>query len=794
MSRLQHRRLLLASASFAAALGGHTAAQAQAAVGEVVVTARRVEERLQDVPISITVVDQDRLTKANISSAQDLTKVVPGLSVDGRYASEQSTFAIRGFSQQLRTSAAVGTYFAEVVAPRGSGLVLQGGDGAGPGSLFDLQNVQVLKGPQGTLFGRNTTGGAVLLVPQRPTDHFEGYVEGTVGNFDMRRLQAVVNVPIAEQVRLRLGVDKQKRDGYAKNVSGIGPKDFYDVDYTALRASLVLDITPSIENYTIASHLQSKTNGSMPQIVRANPATAIGRLVAGQVARRIASGDDYQLEQKLINPKAMTRQFQIINRTTWIATDDLTVKNIISYSTFVQDSRFDIFGANTLTSPISYISTGSSFNLDGYHTSDQKNFTEELQFVGKAVDGRLNWQSGLYYEHSTPGGLTSSGAPSNGSVCLISGFSTFADTRCTSGTASPNNGRIEYINMAAYAQATYAITDQLKATAGVRYTWDRVRGWGQGFSAAYRPATPGQFVGPTITGCASGFPVATGCVFRGRTSDKKPTWTLNLQYNLTPDAMVYGTYSRGYKQGGVTPSNPGGVPFYGPEKLDTYELGAKLSFQGAVSGNFNVAGFYSKLQNQQILVGLQDTTGVLPNATSVLNAGKSRMYGVDVDSALRFGRLFRVDAAATYLETKIVSMSLPPFPGYNVQQFPPAGGPLNFAPKWSGTVAGTFIVPTPQELGKIEVSASYRLASRYLTGSATSRSDPVRQVDLNLDWRGVGGKPVDVAVFATNVTKQFMYTYVSSLFGTFGFDSGYIGQPRMYGVRVRARFGEGAWN
>jgi iron complex outermembrane receptor protein len=138
----------------------------------IIVTARRVEERLQDVPISISVVDQERLAKANIVNATDLAKVVPGLSVQSRYSPEMSTFSIRGFSQELRTSASVGTYFADVVSPRGGGGSLQGGDGAGAAYLFDLQNVQVLKGPQGTLFGRNTTGGAVVLVPRKPTARF----------------------------------------------------------------------------------------------------------------------------------------------------------------------------------------------------------------------------------------------------------------------------------------------------------------------------------------------------------------------------------------------------------------------------------------------------------------------------------------------------------------------------------------------------------------------------------------------------------------------------------------------
>src|SRR5687768_8121444 len=140
---------------------------------EVIVTARRREESVQDVPISISVFDQETLNERNVTNAADLANYTPSLNVNTRFGPDQASFSIRGFTQELRTTASVGVYFADVVAPRGGGSITAG-DGAGPGAFFDLQNVQVLKGPQGTLFGRNTTGGAVLLVPQKPTYDLEG--------------------------------------------------------------------------------------------------------------------------------------------------------------------------------------------------------------------------------------------------------------------------------------------------------------------------------------------------------------------------------------------------------------------------------------------------------------------------------------------------------------------------------------------------------------------------------------------------------------------------------------------
>src|SRR5882757_2471951 len=178
---------------------------------EVIVTARRVEERAQDVPISMTVFDQQQLTNRNVVNAADLSAYVPSLSSNSNFGAENSSFAIRGFVQDAGTAPSVAVYFADVVALRGPTQGVQAGDGAGPGNFFDLQNVQVLKGPQGTLFGRNTTGGAVLFVPQKPTSNLEGYVEASGGNFDMKRVQAAFNAPVGDKFRFRIALDHNSR-------------------------------------------------------------------------------------------------------------------------------------------------------------------------------------------------------------------------------------------------------------------------------------------------------------------------------------------------------------------------------------------------------------------------------------------------------------------------------------------------------------------------------------------------------------------------------------------------------
>lgn len=279
--RVSFQAILLSNAislfaGFISPAFGQNIAGDDRAGSDIVVTARRMEERLQDVPISITVFNQQQISDRNMVNAQDLANYTSSLSANGNFGSENSTFAIRGFNQDIGTPASVGVYFADVVAPRGVGSGIVVGDGAGPGYFFDLQNVQVLKGPQGTLFGRNTTGGAILFVPHKPTDRLEGYVEGSYGNYDMVRAQAMLNVPLRDTARFRVAVDRQKRDGYLKNDTGIGPRDYSDMNYIAIRASLAVDLTPDLENYMIASYTNSDTNGFLQKVIACNPAAGLG--------------------------------------------------------------------------------------------------------------------------------------------------------------------------------------------------------------------------------------------------------------------------------------------------------------------------------------------------------------------------------------------------------------------------------------------------------------------------------------------------------------------------------------
>lgn len=373
---------------------------------EVIVTARRKMESIQDVPISMTVLDQRQINAANLSSAGDLSLITPSLQSNNRFGPDSTQFSIRGFTQEGRTTASVGTYFAEVIAPRGANTSVSG-DGAGPGDLFDLENVQVLKGPQGTLFGRNTTGGAVVLTPVKPTDQLEGYLEASAGNYGMWRTQGVINIPMTDWARLRLGIDRQERDGHLKNRSGIGPKDMANIDYTSFRASLVLDLTDNLENYTIIKATESENNAAPNSLFACNPDSFFGSYCLADQARRQASGTDgfYDVHSGVPDPVSEKKTWQVINTTTWELNDNLTLKNILSYAELEGNLRYDIYGTDwsqQTASGLQPIIVAMAGTSDARNTTDQKTWVEEFRLEGTAFDDRLDWQAGLYYEKSEP--------------------------------------------------------------------------------------------------------------------------------------------------------------------------------------------------------------------------------------------------------------------------------------------------------------------------------------------------------------------------------------------------------
>lgn len=801
------RKLALLSAT-ALGLGISTSASAQveadSSSGEIIVTARRVEEKLQDVPISISVYTQEAITNRNIVNTADLATYTPSLSVNQRYGPEKASFAIRGFVQELGTAPSVGVYFADVVAPRGGGS-LPTGNGVGIGSLFDLQNVQVLKGPQGTLFGRNTTGGAVLLVPRKPTDRLEGYVEGSAGNYDMWRVQAVANVPLSETFKIRLGIDRMKRDGYLKNHSGIGPSRLADADYTAARFSMVANLTPDLENYTIATYAKSDSNGVVPRMVDCNPATTFGALACAQINRQNARSDGWW-DVESIEPDAelWSETWQVINTTTWQASDQLTVKNIVSYGEARERSSWDITGAAlflpTSTVPITVTRIKVT---PGFDTSSQSTFTEELQLQGRSANDRLDWQAGGYYEQSDPIGVTSQSTP------FLLQCADDSTLRCTAfgGNISRPHQKTWFSSKGLYAQATYRLTDQFSVTGGIRYTWDSMKHFYNAVAIRFpTPNTPQYVCSNTVRvkNPDGTFPKIvtgddfTGCGVTFTAKSHKPTWVINLDYKPAEDVLLYAKWARGYRAGGVS-SQYIYFETWNPEKVDAYELGAKTSFHGsAVRGYFNAAGFYNDFRNQQIQTTLRaKPDSGLVGGTGIINAGKSRIWGAELDAAVTFFDQLKLEAGYTYLNTRLQELVRPTLPADSpwsvIAPTGVVGGPLSLSPKHRFTVTGTYTLPLPDDIGEISLGATFVHTGTQVASTATIEKWGIlpssNLLNLNASWNDILGAPLDAAFFMTNATNQKFPVNVTGNYNNYGFEAQMTNVPRMWGMRLKYRFG-----
>ncbi|MFA7602588.1 MAG: TonB-dependent receptor [Novosphingobium sp.] len=815
--------LLAGFATPAVAAQSQGASAADGASDVIIVTARRSEESLQDVPISITVLDREALSKRNVISTADLGNYVPSLAVNQQFGPEKASFVIRGFTQSYHTAPTVGVYFADVIAPRANGPTTAG-NGAGVGSMFDLENIQVLKGPQGTLFGRNTTGGAILLVPTKPKDRLEGYVEGTLGNYDMRRVEAVLNVPLSDTFRVRLGVDRNTRDGYITNHSGVGPRNYRDTDYIAARLSLVADLTPDLENYTIFSYSRSDTNGDSPKVticdqqgtadfLQGDQTKFLSFLGCAQVARQEARGDGlWDVESNLANPLQRITQWQAINTTTWQASDALTIKNIMSYSQYTEDASFTLWGDNFIIPP-GFPGEGHLFtktlNLERGrlgHTTDQWTFTEELQLQGRALEGRLNWQAGAYLEISKPLGWNSQ------LVDIFASCSDVKNTVCTNplgiGQISDDSTKDYFNNKGLYAQATYKLSDQFSVTGGFRYTMDRQRDVARRLSVIEMPAGSGTWASvcqPTVdpvTGNLTDSGVVTDptvCDVTRTIKSNRPTWIVGAEYRPMDDVMLFAKWSRGYRMGAIT-SNSIGYETVGPEKVDTYEIGAKTSFRGAISGYFNVTGFYNDFRDQQLTVGTVVADAYLSRITPAspnVNAGKSRMWGIEADASIRPFAGFQLDASYTYLDTKLLKFTPPPTPVYYKDVFSSTaeGGPLPLSPKNRVTVTGTYTLPLDESVGRISFGATYvHTDAHQATSPAATPVYLVKEsnlLNLNANWYSVLGSNFDLAFFMTNVTNEGLILYPLQSVHQIGTDGGHVNEPRMWGFRLKYRFGEG---
>ena len=758
--------------------------------GEIVVTARRTAENIQSTPVSIVAFGAETLRQATIRDTQDLLIKTPGVFLAGSGGRLNSNFSIRGQSKALAGNSAPGviSYFAEVPQPTVGSSV----------PTYDLSSVQVLKGPQGTLFGRNTTGGAILYYPTAPNYTLGGYVLGGISNYDGRILEGAVNLPIVDgKVALRVAGQYQKRDGYTKNIGVGGDAD--DLDSRAVRASLLLEPTDAIRNTTIFDFYRSDTvgGGSVLFNVISGPSalTATGTLAAAQAQLVLQRARGPRVINSDVDAFERARRIGVTNRTEVDVTDGVTFVNIFGYRKTKIDYYSSVDGLPTLISDgTGAIPRGLPVTVvGGRQTADVEQFTDEVQLKGKLFDDKLDWLLGGFYLKSKPKGPSGTYIP----VFILPGIT----------NAPFNYSFYTEESKALFGNIGYSLdglVQGLRIDAGFRYTWDDISSCVGGGTSPNPVITPAQ--------CRSGDPGIRNSS-NNKTSSKAPTWQLGLDYKASDAIFLYVTTRRGYRAGGINSPTLAGrlAPFqsFDPEKVTDVEAGIRSDFKlGDVAVRFNASpfiGWYSNVQvpisglNTQASCSLTAPGGTdAPRSpdgdcnaandpsggTLLVNAGKTRVSGVDLSGRIEPIRTLAIDAGATFLDLKSRSLSVPAaLLPYLARQ----SVPFNLVAKTTVTAGLRWTLPLPESFATGVLSADYYHSSKVQSSDAILPAYDL--VNARFDLNGIGGSRIDAGVYVRNLFDKKYLASANVGSNQLGISSGFYGAPRIYGLELRFRFG-----
>jgi iron complex outermembrane receptor protein len=731
---------------------------------EVIVTARRREERLQAVPISVTAFSARQLALDNITSTQDLGLFVPSLVLNNNTGFAPG-LVLRGQGSTLGAGPGVLAYFAEVPFASGQNATGQFQGGTGPGMFYDLENIQVLKGPQGTLFGRNTTGGAVLVTPRKPADTFEGYGQITLGDYDWREVEGALNVPLVPgTLLLRVAGNASMRDGYTRDV---GPyfsgQDYDNRDYWAVRASLVWRPSDDFENYVIASSLyvhQTGTGGSLFAVKPDSLATkAFPDIVAFLALQQRLGPRETELSSAQID-KQWT--YGAIDIARWDIADDLAVKNIAGYlvdknSSGIIDFDHTPFAIQDLKAPRGWAGAG-------------KQFSEELQLSGGSGDGRLRWTVGGYVEYDEPTDTPEYDV----TVPIAAAAAGYVPTLIIV------QGSTTQRTQAVYGQANYDLSglwpalEGLRFTAGLRYTWDYRSDTGNIYSPTSNNSCP-ERLGFNYPDCALG---ASGHFHA-------PTWALGLDYQVTPQTLAYVTGRHGYKSGGFNLNTPEHSIFstFKPELVTDVEIGLKADWRlfGAAART-NIDAFHTDYQDIQ-----RSVTELINGLSSPVteNAAVATIDGIELEGTVIPTANTEISLAYSYLASKYDQYLSPTQGSLAGLRFP-------FTPKNKVRLTGRYRLPIAPAWGNLDLSATYLLQSSMTAGPDFDATDVIHGyglINLRLDWGGIAGSAFDASAFVTNLADTAYVTRISGLYNVFGVAGASYGEPRMFGVQLRYQFG-----
>ncbi|MBV9511460.1 MAG: TonB-dependent receptor, partial [Caulobacteraceae bacterium] len=535
-------------------------------LGPVIVTARRRREDLERTPEAVATFSQASLTEHAITSAFGLSAYTPGLNVEADAGNVGlPSFAIRGRGQVYGAAASsVETYFAEVPLSAPSQIPTL------PPQFFDLASLDVLKGPQGTLFGRSTTGGAVSVTPKAPTDALGGYGRLQGGTYDDLQAEGALNLPLAaDKAALRVAAFTWRRDGYMHTFAGarndvtgrvMGSQTYDNVDESEARASLLLRPTAALTNTAIFTYHYDQTRASGGSGVMIDP-------VRGTVG---APGyGTFWTGSNVDFTKPPTRVWAVIDTAVYALSPYLSFENIFGF--------VDAEGFTNDAADADGLQNRTTIDLPAVPGRPRRNrqTTDELQLEGKSFEERLSWLvGGLWDRTREPGGRNIN----------LSTESIIGAANPWGGPGSLLEGRFEQNNIdsyGAYASGTAKLTDRLNLTAGYRHSWYRiayVSGCGTAIAPAYAAEPDGGAVCQAL-----GF---AGLARLPTLNTGGDAYSLDLDYHPAAGLMLYGGYRRGYKHGGYNPAAPTYAPSgaviqtpFAAETVDDFYLGVKAQFR-----------------------------------------------------------------------------------------------------------------------------------------------------------------------------------------------------------------------
>ncbi|MFA5494002.1 MAG: TonB-dependent receptor [Porticoccaceae bacterium] len=808
-------------------------------IEEIVITARRREESLQAVPVAVSAFTPDLMRAKGISEPYDLIGNVPGLTVQGGSANRNDVlFFIRGQGQTFGSNPSVVQYFAETPVNPNSA---SGGQNA---TYYDLDNIQVLKGPQGTLFGRPTVGGAVLINPKRPSYEFDGFIEAKMGNYASRDVTVAFNIPLIEDVlAVRIAGNTSQHDGYSR--SWVTGQELDDRNRDSFRIGVLFEPTDWLSNYTLFQDNTIDENGSAVLLSHLNEnhpllttnslftpsgaitargiielslcpnAPFIGQTVESCVADRVgrvdsvrngllgerdrlAEGGDSAKRRAAHSQQNFLRSHtqQIINITDFNYgklgfLGETTLKNIFQTNRNRESSVIREIGGSPVFHAVVYnnldVIDGKPVESSKFGRNDwMDQFSEEIQLAGSARD-KHDWVVGYFYERFKDNLYLNS--PSI--LSTLDGAFTFPVAGYPA-ISSGYNDNYKLSNSGIYAQTTLDLGDfgleDFKLTLGYRHSEFKQR-----LTDVEASITPGGVIR-----------TANGASYDGKVKQTEGTYTIALDWQATDDLLLYATHRRGYKQGGINLQSLRFLDLaeakstFEPEIVKDIEIGAKLDWAiGEVYGRTNLAIFdseYSDLHRNEVFF---NGTGV---STQIGNIAEAESRGLEIENTVRFGSNFQLDISYSYLDAEYTK-----YPGTAVnsagevvklvdQDY--SGAPENIL----GVLAQYWLPMVPSEYGTVKASANYTYQSRMILADGQQYNhedesqDSYGLLNLRLDWENVMGNPIDIGFYIRNVNDKVYGISGSALMDALGVVGRIYGDPRTYGVEIRARFGASSSN